>query len=119
MPKKAVKKAQRPARSSKTERAPAQESSPIARVNAPAAQPSPFSVPRASAADKNRSFLGYLWHKKYTYREFLEPLLALPFGYAALRLLEGQYNTLTVILVFVLVLIYLPTIIVMTEGIGE
>lgn len=112
MQKKAVKKAQRAARSPKIERA-----APV--QSTPAAQPSPFAVPRVSAADKNRGFLGYLWHKKYTYREFLEPLLALPFGYAALRLLEGQYNTLTVILVFILVLIYLPAIIVMTEGIGE
>jgi hypothetical protein len=61
-------------------------------------------------------FMGYLWRKRYSYRDFLEPVLALPFAYAILRILEGQYNTLTIVLVFVLVLVYLPAIIVMVES---
>jgi hypothetical protein len=65
---------------------------------------------------EKRGFLSYLWHKKYDFHEFIEPLLALPFGYALLRLLEGQFNTLTFIVIFVLVLIYLPTIVVYAES---
>ncbi len=65
---------------------------------------------------KKRGFLSYLWHKKYSAGEFFEPLLGLPFAYIVLRILEGQLNTLTFVLVFVLVLIYLPTIIVFAES---
>ena len=66
--------------------------------------------------DKKQGFLHYLLKKKYTWREFAEPVLALPFAYAALRMLEGQWNTLTLVLVFVLVLVYLPAIVVFTES---
>jgi len=65
---------------------------------------------------KKEGFLSYLLHKKYTYKEFAEPLLAVPFAYAALRLLEGQFNILTFVIIFVLVLVYMPAIIVFTEG---
>ncbi len=64
---------------------------------------------------EKRGFGSYLWHKKYHYYDFIEPLLALPFAYAALRILEAQFNTLTFIILFVLLLIYLPTIIVFAE----
>lgn len=65
---------------------------------------------------EKKGFLSYIFHKKYDYHEFIEPLLALPFAYAVLRLLEGQFNTLTMIIFFVLVLIYLPTIVVYVES---
>ncbi len=65
---------------------------------------------------EKRGFLRYLSRKKYTYHDFFEPLLALPFAYVLLRILEGQFNTLTFILIFVLVLIYLPTIVVFIES---
>ncbi len=64
---------------------------------------------------EKRGFFSYLWNKKYKYADFLEPLLALPFAYALLRILEGQFNTLTFVIIFVLLLIYLPTIIVFAE----
>ncbi len=60
--------------------------------------------------------LSFVWHKKYKYRDFVEPLFALPFAYALLRILEGTINTLTFVLIFVLVLIYLPAIIVFVES---
>ncbi len=65
---------------------------------------------------EKRGFFHYLLHKKYHAHEFIEPVLALPFAYALLRILEGQFNTLTFILIFVLVLIYLPTIIVFIDS---
>lgn len=65
---------------------------------------------------EKKGFFSYMLHKKYNYHEFIEPLLALPFGYAVLRLLEGQFNTLTFIVLFVLVLIYLPTLVVFVES---
>ncbi|MEM2916727.1 MAG: hypothetical protein QXT19_05235 [Candidatus Woesearchaeota archaeon] len=65
---------------------------------------------------EKRGFLGWLWHNKYNYMDFIEPLLALPFAYAVLRILEGQFNTLSFVIVFVLVLIYLPAIVVFTES---
>jgi hypothetical protein len=65
---------------------------------------------------EKKGFYGYLWSKKYKYSEFLEPLFALPFAYALLRILEGQFNTLTFVIIFVLMLIYLPTIIVFVES---
>jgi hypothetical protein len=65
---------------------------------------------------QKRGFWSNLWHKKYHWHEFAEPLLALPFGYGLLRILEGQFNTLTFIIVFVLILIYLPTLIVVAEN---
>lgn len=65
---------------------------------------------------QKRGFFSYMLHKKYDYHEFIEPLLALPFGYALLRLLEGQFNTLTFIVIFVLMLIYLPTLVVFVES---
>ncbi|MEM4247376.1 MAG: hypothetical protein QXR48_01220 [Candidatus Woesearchaeota archaeon] len=64
---------------------------------------------------EKRGFFSYLWNKKYKYTDFIEPLLALPFAYALLRVLEGQFNTLTFVIIFVLVLIYLPTIVVFAE----
>jgi type III secretory pathway component EscU len=66
--------------------------------------------------DEKRGFFSFMWHKKYHFTDFLEPLLALPFGYALLRILEAQFNTLTFIIIFVLLLIYLPTLIVFVEG---
>lgn len=60
-------------------------------------------------------FLHYVLHKKYHAHEFVEPVVALPFAYALLRMLEGQFNTLTMVLLFVLVLIYLPAIIVFVQ----
>ena len=62
-----------------------------------------------------RVFFSFLFHHRYDYHDFLEPLLALPFAYGLLRILEGQFNTLTFIILFVLVLIYLPTLVVFTE----
>jgi hypothetical protein len=66
--------------------------------------------------EEKRGFFSHLWHKKYKYSAFLEPLLALPFAYAILRVLEGQFNTLTFIIIFVLLLIYLPTLVVFVES---
>jgi hypothetical protein len=66
--------------------------------------------------EEKRGFLSRLWHRKYSYLDFIEPLLALPFGYALLRILEGQFNTLSFMIVFVLVLIYLPAIVVFAES---
>jgi hypothetical protein len=65
--------------------------------------------------EEKRGFFSYLWRRKYRYSDFLEPLLALPFGYAGLRILEAQFNTLTFIVLFVLLLIYLPTLVVFAE----
>lgn len=65
---------------------------------------------RAGMQGKKEGFWAFLAHRKYDYHDFLEPLLALPFAYALLRILEGQFNTLTFIIIFVLVLIYLPAI---------
>jgi type III secretory pathway component EscU len=65
---------------------------------------------------EKRGFFSWMWHKKYYYREFLEPLLALPFAYALLRILEAQFNTLTFIIIFVLLMVYLPAIVVFVEG---
>ncbi len=65
---------------------------------------------------EKRGFISALWHKKYRYLDFIEPLLALPFGYAILRVLEGQFNTLSFMIIFVLVLIYLPAIVVFAES---
>ena len=66
---------------------------------------------------QKEGFGHYLNHKKYTYREiFLEPVLALPFAYVLLRILEGTFNTLTFILIFIMVLIYLPTLVVFLES---
>ena len=65
---------------------------------------------------EKRGFFSHIAHRKYDWHDFAEPLLALPFAYAALRILEGQFNTLTFILLFVLVLIYLPTIVVFVEN---
>jgi len=65
--------------------------------------------------EQKRGFLSYLWNKKYKYTDFLEPLLALPFAYALLRILEAQFNTLTFVIIFVLLLIYLPAIVVFAE----
>jgi hypothetical protein len=65
---------------------------------------------------QKKGFSSYLWRKKYRWHEFAEPLLALPFGYGLLRILEGQFNTLTFIIIFVLLLIYLPTLIVVAES---
>jgi len=70
----------------------------------------------APSMHQKEGFLSYLWHRKYSARDFLEPLSGMPFAYALLRILEGQFNLLTVVLVFVLVLIYLPTIIVFVES---
>lgn len=67
------------------------------------------------AMEEKRGFFSHLWNKKYKYTDFLEPLLALPFAYALLRVLEGQFNILTFVIIFVLVLIYLPTIVVFAE----
>jgi len=65
---------------------------------------------------QKEGFLTWLWHRKYSWKDFAEPFLALPFAYVILRMLEGQWNTLTLILVFVVVLIYLPAIVVYTES---
>jgi hypothetical protein len=65
---------------------------------------------------EKRGFLYYVRHKRYAAREFFEPLLALPFAYVLLRILEAQFNTLTFILLFVLVLIYLPALVVFVES---
>ncbi|MEM4239901.1 MAG: hypothetical protein QXM31_00115 [Candidatus Woesearchaeota archaeon] len=64
---------------------------------------------------EKRGFLGFLLHKQYRYWDFLEPFLALPFAYALLRILEAQFNTLTFVVIFVLVLIYLPALVVFAE----
>lgn len=69
--------------------------------------------------NEKKGFLSSMLHKKYSYYEFIEPLLALPFAYAVLRLLEGQFNILTMIIVFVLVLVYLPAIVVYVESKGR
>ena len=66
--------------------------------------------------DEKRGSLSYLWHRKYKYKDFIEPLFALPFAYLLLRILEGTLNTLTFVLIFVLVLIYLPAVIVFVES---
>ena len=60
-------------------------------------------------------YAGFLLHKKYDWHKFVEHLLAMPFAYALLRVLEGQFNTLTFILIFVLMLIYLPAMVVFVE----
>ncbi len=66
-----------------------------------------------------KGFIDYLLHAKYSYHDFFEALLALPFGYALLRILEGRYNTLTFVIVFVLFLVYLPAIVVFIESRGK
>lgn len=65
---------------------------------------------------RKEGFSSYLWNRKYSARDFLEPLSGMPFAYALLRILEGQLNLLTIVIVFILVLIYLPTIIVFVES---
>jgi hypothetical protein len=63
-----------------------------------------------------KGFFNYVLHKKYRYIDFLEPLLGLPLAYSALRILEGQFNLVTYVLIFVLLLIYLPTVVVFLES---
>jgi len=65
---------------------------------------------------EKRGFFSHMLGRKYDWHDFVEPLTALPFAYALLRLLEGQFNIVTFVLIFVLVLIYWPTVAVFIES---
>ena len=59
---------------------------------------------------KKEGFLYYLLKKKYRKVDFAEALLLLPFGYGIIRLIAGKFDVLTLILVGLLILVYIPTV---------
>lgn len=63
-----------------------------------------------------KGFLAHVFTKKYHVLDFIEPFVALPFGFLAVRLLEFRFDVLTLMLGFALLLIYLPALIVVFEG---
>lgn len=65
---------------------------------------------------EKRGFVKYLFTKRYNFLDFLEPLVALPFGLLIVRMLEAQFNITTVIIGFALLFLYLPALIVVFES---
>ncbi len=60
-------------------------------------------------------FTNWLRKKKFRPRDFLEPLLAVPFGFPVLRYLSHGFDAILVLVLAGLLFVYLPVVIVVFD----
>ena len=61
---------------------------------------------------KNGGFLTYLKNKRFSAAELFEALVFLPFAYELIRVINGNFDYITIILAGVLLFIYAPALLV-------
>lgn len=62
--------------------------------------------------EKKKGFLSYLRQKRFSAAEIFEALVFLPFAYELIRVINGKFDYITIILAGVLLFIYAPALLV-------
>jgi hypothetical protein len=65
---------------------------------------------------EKRGLAGHSPARRYHILDFIEPLAFLPFGFLAVRLLEGRFDLVTLMVAFALFFLYLPALVVAFES---